>query len=493
MALGSLQELARDLVSLRLLTIDQLDEALADVGRGSAKDLLEHLERKGLLTLFQIQKLENGDKTGYLLGRFKLLYLVSAGSFARVYRGVDSLTGEVVAIKVLRGRHTSDAENIRQFQREGRLTESFDHPNITRTYEVGTDREANQHYIAMEFVEGGNFREFLKIRGKLDPAEVVRLGREMVDGLRYALSRGITHRDIKPTNILVSAQGHVKWVDFGLGGGADRDPGGEGPSPSPGAAGAAPAPRTVDYAGLEKATGAPKGDPRSDIFFLGTVLYQMLTGRPAMPETKDKNARMRRSRFDQIRPLRDEAGVPPELAAIIDKMIALRPTERYQTLDEVMADLDRLAGPSTSTTGAARAEASAASHDRPRVVIIHRSPKVQGIIKERLAKKGYQVVLTSDVTRALSLHKLRPVQCVIMDLETTGREGIDALRGLLRGRSAARLAAIFLAEKAQLDWTAEFPADQVVTLEKPVTLGPVYNAVRKLVPRPRDVETDGQE
>ncbi|MFO0947254.1 MAG: serine/threonine-protein kinase [Planctomycetota bacterium] len=370
MTLGSLQEVSRSLIALRLLTIDQLDDALADIGKGSSKELLTYLEGRGLLTSLQIGKLENGETTGYFLGRFKLLYRISAGTFARVYRGVDSVTGDVVAVKVLRARHATDPENVRQFHREGMLTESFNHPNITKMLEVGLDQDSNQHYIAMEFVEGGNFREFLKIRGKFEPAETIRLGREMVDGLRYAYSKGVTHRDIKPTNILLSAQGHVKWVDFGLGGVGDEK--------------GAPQQRTVDYAGLEKATAAPKGDFRSDIFFLGAVLYQMLTGQPPMPETKDKNARMLRARFDQIRPLAGDPQFPSELAVVIDKMLAFRPTQRYQDYDTLLADFDALQA--AERKHAKQRDAAAEPPKNPRVVIIHRSPKVQEIIR-RIGEK----------------------------------------------------------------------------------------------------------
>lgn len=466
MTLGSLQEVARSLISLRLVTIEQLDDALADLGKGSAKELLAHLEGRGLLTSFQISKLENDETTGYYLGRFKLLYRISAGTFARVYRGVDSVTGEVVAVKVLRGRHASDPENIRQFHREGELTESFQHPNITQMLEVGIDQDSHQHYIAMEFVEGGNFREFLKIRGKFDPAETIRLGREMVDGLRYAFSKGVTHRDIKPTNILLSAQGHVKWVDFGLGGVGDEK--------------GAPQQRTVDYAGLEKATGAPKGDHRSDIFFLGAVLHQMLTGQPPMPETKDKNARMLRARFDQIRPLTGDPQFPAELAAVIDKMLAFRPAQRYQDYDSLIADFDALLAAERKSVKVA--ESAAELTKNPRVVIIHRSPKVQEIIKDRLVKKGYQVVLTTDINRAISLMDHRPAHCLIIDLETTGREGVDAVSRYHK-KHGPSCAAIYLADEDQMNWSSGMDGEKTVTLQKPVTLGPVYSAVKKLAPR----------
>ena len=265
---SSARDEARKLIDLGLLKPGEAADALDMIGNGTGKDLISLLERRQILTPFQIQKLQSGETTGYYVGRYKILYLIAGGTFARVYRAIEPHTGEVVAVKILRERHTSEQDKIRDFHREGQLTEQLRHPNITRMLEVGTDTVTKQHYITMEFIEGGNLREFIRIRKKIDAKELVRLGIQMVEGLRYALSKGVTHRDIKPTNILISASGDIKWVDFGLGVAVEGDAKAAGDMSQ----------RTVDYAGLEKATNAPKGDPRSDIFFLGVVFYELLTG-----------------------------------------------------------------------------------------------------------------------------------------------------------------------------------------------------------------------
>src|SRR5262249_60712092 len=129
-----------------------------------------------------------------------------------------------------------------------------------------------QYYIVMEFVEGGNLRDFLAIRKKLSPAEALKLIEDAASGIGHAYSRGVTHRDMKLTNVLISTQGTAKLVDFGLAGIFSRK-GLELEHSSD------KVDRTVDYAGLEKRTGVKAGDIRSDIYFLGTILYEMLTGR----------------------------------------------------------------------------------------------------------------------------------------------------------------------------------------------------------------------
>lgn len=475
MNVDSAQEIGRNLVELNLLSREQLSEALEKLADSSPNTLLKHLERQAILTPYQIQKLENGDRTGYFLGRFKVMYKISAGTFARVYRGVDSLTGASVAIKVLRSRHTLDPENIKQFHREARLTAGFNHPNIARQLEVGMDSNTNQHYIAMEFVEGGNLREFLRIRKRIEPHELSRLGLEMAEGLRYALSKGITHRDVKPTNILISSSGQVKWVDFGVAGLVESSRSGTTFSTEQ---------RTVDYAGLEKATGAAKGDPRSDIFFLGAVFAELLTGEPPLAMTKDKNARMQKTRFDRLPLLSENPTVPTELAKVIDRMMAFRPEARYQDYDAIIRDLQSL----QVTTEIPSLDGAPPPSSEKRLLIVHRNARIQDILRKHFTDAGYKVVLTVDIHRAVSLFGFRPANCLIIDLETTGEEGVKQFLALRKRPEhlGGRCTAVFMASPEQSAWTSGLSPAEAVVLSKPLKLGDVVHAVNEFVsPSPR--------
>src|SRR5205085_1751448 len=171
-----------------------------------------------------------------------------------------------VAIKVLRKKWSEDKHKIELFMREGKVGMTLRHPNIVEILSVNYEKRTNQYYIVMDFVEGGNLRDFLNIRKKLLPAEVLRILEDATSGLAYAFSKGLTHRDMKLSNILLSSQGQAKLVDFGLAGGQIGQEEKEGVNVD----------RAVDYAGLEKATGAPHSDPRSDLFFLGCVAYELL-------------------------------------------------------------------------------------------------------------------------------------------------------------------------------------------------------------------------
>ena len=461
----SLPALRHTLADLRLVDDEDLRGCLERLDSSDPRDLLTMLEREQKLTSLQLSKLRHGDETGYYLGRFKLLYKVSAGTFARVYRAVEPTSGQVMAVKVLRGRYADDQATIDNFHREGRLTDRLNHPNIARTIEVATDFDTGQHYIAMEFVEGGNLREILSARGRIGIEQAIDWTAGMTEGLGHALQHGVTHRDMKPTNILIAATGEVKLVDFGLAGIAESD----------GEKEVAMEARTVDYAGLEKATGAPKGDPRSDIFFLGCVCYEMISGEPPMEATKDKNARMWRGRFEQIAKLSGRIDAPLAYCRIVDKMAEIQPSARYQTYNAILQDLNDL-----KVTGDADGKVQVKA--QPRIAVVHQSSKTQEALKDKLGRHGYQVVLTSDLTRALKLHALKPVDGFVIDVSTAGRRGMEELRAanlLPRNQS---LKYVFMIDEKQKPLVEKIAPARSAAFVKPCSWKPMSAAIRKLVP-----------
>src|SRR5262245_37284672 len=356
---------------LDLVTDDQLTDVWNELGTrtGPADPLLRALERKGYLTPWQGSKLLKGDTDGYFLGGYRVLYRIAAGSFGRVYRADNPRTGEIVAIKVLRKRWAEDQRKIELFEREGKVGLSMQHPNIVRILAVNRDPSTAQYYIVMEFVEGDNLRDFLAIRKKLEPKEALRLLEETATGLAHALSLGLTHRDLKPTNVLISASTKTaKLVDFGLAelAGGAREVGGE-------------IDRTVDYAGLEKATGVKAGDPRSDIYFLGTTFHEMVTGRPLLSVTRDARARMNRHRFEIEAQLgRVDPDLPPPIHSLIHRMVAFDPTSRFQNYEQL---LDAIQQVRSEVEG--RGTAAAAAGPKT-VFVVESNPKFQDGFREKL-------------------------------------------------------------------------------------------------------------
>ena len=173
---------------LDLVSEDQLLDAWAELGSrdAPADQLLRTWSARDISRPGKPPSSLKGDTDGYVLGGYRLLYRIAAGSFGRVYRADNPRTGEIVAIKVLRKRWAEDSRKIELFEREGKVGLAMQHPNIVRILAVNRDPSTGQYYIVMEFVEGGNLRDFLAIRKKLEPIEALRLLEETVAGLASA-------------------------------------------------------------------------------------------------------------------------------------------------------------------------------------------------------------------------------------------------------------------------------------------------------------------
>ncbi|MCA9259082.1 MAG: serine/threonine protein kinase, partial [Planctomycetales bacterium] len=324
------EKLAQRALDVNVLSEQELQSVWSELGTRSVdvETFKQALVRRGLLTNYQLDRLSEGLRTGFFYGDYKVLYGVGAGTFARVYRAAHRETNELVAVKVLRSRYSSDPEAVELFRREGELGIPLKHPNIVAIHEVST--KARVHYIVMDFVEGRNLRDFYKVRGRFEPLEAARITEGILAGLNYAFQQGVTHRDLKMSNVILRSDGVAMLVDFGLAGlgGGDAEHGDGGNQ------------RTIDYAGLERATNVRKEDPRSDLFFTGCMFYQMMSGRPALAETRERSQRLAKSRYENIKPILDVyPEAPLALARVVSKSIEFDPERRYQSAGEMLADL----------------------------------------------------------------------------------------------------------------------------------------------------------
>jgi serine/threonine-protein kinase len=245
---------------------------------------------------------------------------------AVVYRALDRTLGRQVAIKVLREQFAADPEFVERFDREARSAARLSHPNIVDIYDVGADGETR--FIVMELVEGENLKSLIRRGGALPPALVIGYGREVGAALEYAHRRGIVHRDVKPQNVLLDADGHAKLTDFGIAQAAESVG-----LTQTGVLG------TPQYMSPEQARGRGVG-PASDVYSLGVVLYELATGRLPFQADSPLAIALRHVEDEPPAPRSLNPSVPPALEAVILRALAKAPAERFASAADLVDALN---------------------------------------------------------------------------------------------------------------------------------------------------------
>jgi eukaryotic-like serine/threonine-protein kinase len=268
------------------------------------------------------------DNRRQLGGRYRVERSIGHGGMAQVYEGTDTVLGRTVAIKVLAPQYARDDAFVQRFRREAQAAAKLNHPGVVGVYDTGSDE--NVHYIVMEYVAGRTLADVLQDEGRLQPERAAEIARAVAQGLAFAHQAGIIHRDIKPANIMLTPTGEVKVMDFGIARAMSSETFTE----------AATVLGTASYLSPEQAQGEPV-DARSDIYSLGVVLYEMLTGRPPFSGDSPVAVAYKHVREDPQLPSQIVPDIPPELEAIVMKAMAKNPANRYSNAQEMAADLDR--------------------------------------------------------------------------------------------------------------------------------------------------------
>ncbi len=263
-------------------------------------------------------------------GRYRVEARIGAGGMAEVFRGFDTTLHRTIAIKTLNAPYARDASFVERFRREAQAAARLSHPNIVATYDSGTD--GGTQFIVMEFIEGRTLAEFLASGKRLTPVKATEVAEKVCDALTAAHAQGVIHRDIKPGNIMVTREGAVKVMDFGIARMVS------GPETAPQTSVVM---GTATYISPEQAKGQPV-DARSDLYSLGTVLYEMLAGRP--PFVGDSSVAVAYKQVNETPqpPSVHNPDVPPRLDAVIMRALAKNPANRYQDASEFRADLERV-------------------------------------------------------------------------------------------------------------------------------------------------------
>lgn len=353
-------DLLRILREEELIPAPVLDEIQIEAANESdASPLLgrELLERR-LLTTWQMQRIQQRQTDRLRLGDYLIVDELGAGGMGVVYKAVHRRMRRVVALKVLPRDAVQSTENVRRFQQEVRVIAQLTHRNVVTAFDAGDDNGV--HYLVMEYVEGVDLREHVKQHGPLPLLETLRCVIHAARGLGYAHDQGIVHRDVKPSNLLLTSAQTVKVLDLGLArmDESQRDPisGSEHSQiTSPGSLMG-----TAEYMAPEQANDTRKADARADVYSLGCTLYYLLTGAPPFRGESVMETLLAHHQMP-IPSLRDTRGdVPVMLEAVFQRMLAKHPDHRPQSMDEVVELLQ-----------AVRSQCLAAPSEKDRIDLIN--------------------------------------------------------------------------------------------------------------------------
>jgi serine/threonine protein kinase/tetratricopeptide (TPR) repeat protein len=283
------------------------------------------------------------------LGQYEILSQLGAGGMGEVYVAHDPVLGRKVAVKVLPVRLTGDAETLARFTHEARSASSLNHPNIVTIHDIDTER--GRPYIVMEYIDGRDLRSYVS-EGPLTARKTLDIAAQIAEGLAAAHEHGIVHRDLKPENVMVTKDGFVKILDFGLA--KMTRPASEDavtaelnlPGTTPGTILG-----TVGYMSPEQAQGKPL-DPRSDQFALGAILYELATGKPAFdaPNAIDTLSAILHEDPPPIQGINAKA--PDQFCWIVERLLAKKPDDRYASTRDVAHELRALSTQIAANTSA---------------------------------------------------------------------------------------------------------------------------------------------
>lgn len=308
-----------------------------------------------------------------LAGRYELGERIGSGGMSTVLLAMDRRLERQVAIKLLAEHLADDEQFVTRFRREALSAARLVHPNIVQVYDFGLDEESGRQYIVMEYVEGNSGAEILAAEGTLDVPEAVGILSQACRGLDYAHRSGVIHRDVKPGNLLRSRDGVVKLADFGIAKALSEES-------SITQVGSVLG--TAAYLSPEQASGHGS-NPRSDIYALGVVCYQFLSGR--LPYEAQSITELALKQQREAPPLLSDLNpeVSPELAAAVDRALELEPEARYETAEELRLALSdgargvapETAATSVSTPRTAATTVSQATGDQPATTVQRREPR----------------------------------------------------------------------------------------------------------------------
>jgi serine/threonine-protein kinase len=319
--------------------------------------------------------------------RYMIERELAQGGMAEVYLARDQLLDRPVALKALFPEYAREPSFVERFRREAQAAANLNHPNIVAIYDWG--QEAGTYFIVMEYVEGQSLRDLIRTNGTLDPGQAAEIAADIAGALAFAHKAGVVHRDVKPGNVVITDSGTVKVTDFGIARAGTSD----------GLTQTGSVMGTATYFSPEQAQGLAV-DGRSDVYSLGVVLYEMVTG--AVPFTGDSPVAVayKHVREQPEPPRQRNAAIPADLEQIILTALAKEPELRYQTADDMRDDLLRFrrgrplaAAPVTALVSELPTSAVATTMANPAVAVDDRGRQADGPVHEKKKMNPWIVTL----------------------------------------------------------------------------------------------------
>lgn len=358
---------------------------------------------------------------GTTVAHYRILKRLGAGGMGEVYLATDTRLDRQVAVKILPADFCHDSERLQLFIQEAKITSGLNHPNVTHVYDIG--REGDVSYLVMEYIEGESMQARLD-DGPLPLKEVLAIGAQIADALDAAHQSGVVHRDIKPGNVIVNRRGHAKVLDFGL------------------AKVCAPVSRksehtqalsdlgllmgTVQYMSPEQALGRDV-DARSDLFSLGSLLYEMTTGRLPFEGANPQEvlAKILTAQPDAI--ARFHYDVPAEFERIVRKCLEKDPDDRYQSAREIVLDLRALAKPASPVVAASSKKSAGG---RLTAVVVDDEELARLITREYLKQSSPDIDVVAECGNGFEavkvINELQP-DLVFLDIQMPKLDGFEVL------------------------------------------------------------------
>jgi response regulator RpfG family c-di-GMP phosphodiesterase len=439
---SSASELLHDLIASSLILAedwDPLPEAVrAELGGcNDSHDLLGRLVDHNLLTAYQAARVEAGTTFGLILGNYRVLDRLGAGGMGVVFRAEHTRMRRHVAIKVLPLGSEQDHRILRRFLTEIRAIAQLQHPNIVAAFDAG-ETAGNDvtgpvlHFFVMEYVPGQDLEEYVQANGPQSPAKACDLMHQVASALAEAHNHNLVHRDIKPSNIRVTPEGQAKLLDFGLA--RHFHTGVTEPGVLLG---------TIDYMAPEQVQDAHGVDIRADLYALGGTLYWCLTGQPPFPSSGNVVCELTARVTQQppaVRARRPD--VPPELDAVVGRLMALKPEDRYPNPQAVMRALlpflkpelrDHLILPQSGSVHdrhLSELENAAAATNARHVLLVDDQPEIRTFCKFVLQAEGLHCDEVEGGVAALEAVKVKAYDLIVLDIDMPDMQGTEVCRRL---------------------------------------------------------------